>query len=182
MMIKCLECNNQLQPSILNGVLECSTCKLSWEVQPISSVSAQSIPIPRSVVSSSCFNHPQNEGDSECATCGKLICRVCSFKLRGKTQCGQCYTSPQAGDENLKRNRAVRYDWMANYATLLTLFTGGLAAPMSIYFIYKHFTAPELLYGGKTGAGIQSIILLVFAVAISGGAGLLLLLGELNDH
>lgn len=83
---------------MLDGdVARCETCKREFEFREFPAFRAERVVSkPRELAGeddATCFFHAQNQAETVCAGCGRLLCAVCAVNFGGSTLCPSCIAS-----------------------------------------------------------------------------------------
>ncbi len=96
---------------------------------------------------SSCFYHPQKRASIACDVCGRFLCELCDVEADGAHRCAGCIESAGREKKTPRAGRAyVYYDSIAlalALAGLLFFVFAIVLAPLSLYFVIRHWNSPR---------------------------------------
>ncbi|MDB6094616.1 MAG: hypothetical protein JWM32_2178 [Verrucomicrobia bacterium] len=125
---------------------------------------------PKAVVVSehaTCFFHAQNEAESVCESCGRMLCAVCTVEFSGRRLCPSCIALARKSPKAASTHR-VLYGGIALSLAILPLFLWpftAVTAPLSLGFVIFGWRKPGSLVGGGRARLIIAGMLALMEIA-----------------
>lgn len=143
--LPCPSCRRTLEPISWHDEQRgsCWGCKTDFEFVQFPALSAKRPKVvPQAVLvaeHATCFFHAENQAETVCEGCGRLVCAVCAVDFGGRRVCPPCIAATNSDDVGAMSQR-VLFDGIAlGLAVIPLLFwpvtavTGPLALVMVIY-------------------------------------------------